>query len=425
MSKNLDLSIGLLIALVGFPQISETIYTPALPAVAASLSANIQMVEATLTIYFFGFALGVLLWGAISDFCGRRLAMFFGLVIYGIGTLACGKSGSVEVLLAWRFVQAFGASVGSVITQTIIRDAFNGTERAKLFSVMSGALAFSPALGPVLGGFISEFMGWRANFWVLALIAGMLLMWSFFKLPETRPMHIVRPNIIQTGDLINRMMRTGTLWGHVLLIGSTNGILFGFYQEAPFVFIDQMGMRPTVYGLFGLLIAAATILAARFSYRKINKYSADTIIQWGSFSLLVGSLLFTAIVVAGAFNSDVMGMGIVYVALLMIFFGIGLIIPNSLSMALKPYQQAVGTAGSIFGGCYYCFIAGNTWLMSVLHNGTALPLPLYMTALSMIIIVGTWIIRKKLSNTDHDSKAQEQKHYPNNNLDGSECHFVR
>ncbi len=82
-----NISVALLIALVGFPQISETIYTPALPNVANGLQASAYMVETTLSIYFLGFALGVLLWGTISDWSGRRKAMLMGIIIYGIGTL--------------------------------------------------------------------------------------------------------------------------------------------------------------------------------------------------------------------------------------------------------------------------------------------------------------------------------------------------
>lgn len=86
------LSISLLIALVGFPQISKTIYTPALP-LATGLQASAYMVEATLSIYFLGFALGVLLWGTISDWGGRRNAMLLGIIVYGIGTLGCANVG--------------------------------------------------------------------------------------------------------------------------------------------------------------------------------------------------------------------------------------------------------------------------------------------------------------------------------------------
>lgn len=387
------LSIRLLIALVGFPQISETIYTPALPNVASGLLASASMVEMTLAIYFLGFAVGVLLWGTISDWCGRRNAMLIGLLVYGIGTLGCANVASVEALLAWRFLQAFGASVGSVITQTILRDSYDGAERTKLFSVMSGALAFSPAIGPVLGGFISEFLGWRANFWALAILALGLSIWSFFLLPETRTAHSKRLSIKKICHLFSEMIRSRVLWGHILLIGATNGVLFGFYQEAPFVFIEQLGMQPSYYGLFGLLIAAATILAARISYRQSNRFSAQFIIQCGAACVFVGGFIFILTVMMGIFDLKAIGSAIAILTLFLIFFGIGLIIPNSLSQALKPYQIAAGTAGSIFGGCYYCLIAGCTWLMSILHNGTALPLPLYITMLGLVIACGSQMIR--------------------------------
>ncbi|MDP1881060.1 MAG: multidrug effflux MFS transporter [Parachlamydiaceae bacterium] len=388
------LSIALLIALVGFPQISETIYTPALPNVASGLQTTAYMVEATLSIYFLGFALGVLLWGTISDWFGRRFAMLVGIIVYGIGTLGCANVESVEALLAWRFIQAFGASVGSVITQTILRDAYNGVERTKLFSVMSGALAFSPALGPVLGGVISEFFGWRANFWVLMILAICLTLWSFLSLPETRPGNIQRLSRNKISLLFVDMIKNRTIWGHILLIGATNGILFGFYQEAPFVFIEQLGMKPSFYGLFGLLIATSTVLAAKISYRQSTRFSAQSIINCGAACVFVGGFLFTFIVLTGIFHLKMIGVALTILTLFSIFFGIGLIIPNSLSHALKSYQTSAGAAGSIFGGLYYILIAGFTWVMSVIHNGTALPLPFYITFLGLIIIIGSQIIQQ-------------------------------
>ncbi|MCE5318168.1 MAG: multidrug effflux MFS transporter [Parachlamydia sp.] len=399
---NKKLPIGLLIALIGFPQISETIYTPALPSVASGLMTSASLVEMTLAIYFVGFAIGVLLWGTISDRFGRRNAMLMGLLVYGIGTLGCASSASVEALLAWRFIQAFGASAGSVVTQTMLRDAYEGAERTKLFSVMSGALAFSPAIGPLLGGYISEYLGWRANFWVLALLAVVLVIWTFMALPETRPARLATLSLYKIGQLFRDMMCSNALWGHILLIGAANGILFGFYQEAPFVFIEQLGLKPSTYGLFGLLIAAATLLAARISYRQSSPH---LLIPIGAVCVLAGALIFILPVLIGVFEHKVLGITIALFTLFLIFFGIGLIIPNSLSQALKPYQAAAGTAGSIFGGCYYCFIAGCTWFMSVLHNGTALPLPLYMTMAAVVIVCGSCMIR--LNTKQHCMKLSD------------------
>jgi Bcr/CflA subfamily drug resistance transporter len=389
------LSICLLIALVGLPQISETIYTPALPDVTGNLKTTAYLVEATLTIYFLGFALGVLVWGAISDRIGRKPAMLIGISLYGIATIICGQSNSIETLLTWRFFQAFGASVGSVITQTILRDAYDGTERAKLFSIMSGALAFSPAIGPLLGGFITQYFGWRVNFILLSIFAGILLIWTFFSLKETRPQKTVPLSISQLKTLTLSMLSSKQLWGHILLISGTNGILFGFYQEAPFVFIEQLKLSPSTYGCFGLLIAGATIVASRLSYHKSHDLSSSLLIRLGSLCIFCGGILFTSLAVSRALSLGQVGLLCAILALFLIFFGIGLIIPNSLSVALKSYQMAAGTAGSIFGSCYYSLIALCTWFMGILHNGTELPLPSYITFIAVVILFGSYMSQEQ------------------------------
>lgn len=392
--KGQKLSVALLIFLVAMPQVSETIYTPALPNVAHGLNTSDSLAEATLAIYFIGFALGVLLWGTISDRTGRRSAMVSGMLIYIVATLACGFSTTITALLGWRFLQAFGISVGSVITQTIMRDSYEGTERTKLFALICGATAFSPALGPIMGGVISEWWGWRANFLLLAFVALILIFWTFRALPETRPVDCRPSSMKQINSLLRAMTSSSALWGHALLIGATNSILFGFYQEAPFIFIEQLKMQPSHYGCFGLLIASTSLLSARFCYRYSTKFAPENLISVGAILVLIGSLLMTLSAATGLFDSIATAIPCAIFTLFLIFFGVGLVIPNSLSQALKPYNLAAGTAGSIFGGGYYCFIALCTWSMSEIHNGTALPLPLYMTAMGLVLTVASLMVRQ-------------------------------
>lgn len=386
---NKSISITLLIALVGFPQISETIYTPALPNVAADLSASAHMVESTLATYFAGFALGVLIWGAFSDWSGRKTAMLLGILIYGIGTIACGATTSVEALLSWRFVQAFGASVGSVITQTIIREYYDDQLRAKLFALVSGVLAFSPAIGPVIGGFISETWGWRVNFSLLAILAFILIVWTWLSLPETRPEHSKLRSREDVLPVIAMMFSSKTLWGHILLIAATNGIIFGFYQEAPFIFIELLGISPTHYGLIGVLITLSGLAAAMFSY---SQKSPQTMISLGALVVMFAAAVLTGFI-GEIFNSGIFGLMFAAISLFFIFFGIGLIIPNSLSIALKPYKEMAGTAGSVFGGSYYMLISAFTWLLSWMHDGTALPLPIYIFAEGILLVIASQMIK--------------------------------
>lgn len=92
MEKNIEtkkINLALLVCLVGFPQISETIYTPSLTEIATSYGVSLNLAQMTLSIYFLAFAVGVFFWGVSSDFLGRRKAMNFGIFIYILGCFVC------------------------------------------------------------------------------------------------------------------------------------------------------------------------------------------------------------------------------------------------------------------------------------------------------------------------------------------------
>jgi len=389
--NKITIGLSLIFGLVSLPQISETIYTPALPEVAKGLAASAQAVEATLSMYFLGFAFGVFIWGICSDLIGRRQTMILGLIIYIVSCVGCLMSQSIHILLAWRLLQAVGASVGSVVSQTMLRDVYDGKKRAKIFALISAALSLSPAIGPVIGGLLSGGLGWRSNFAFLIILGIILTLWAFWKLPETRPEHVEIPGRKAYGDLCRRMFSSITLWGHVLLIGATNGIIFCFYQEAPFIFIDQMGLSPGVYGLLGLVVASATIVSAKLSYRLSGWYAPESLITVGAFTATSGGMALILMQQLGLFQFH--GLIYIVIGLFTTFVGVGLIIPNSLSIALKNFQDLVGTAGSIFGALYYLVIALATWGMSILHDGSALPLPMYLTFLGLLLLVGSFFVQ--------------------------------
>lgn len=198
MEKNIEsnkkINLILLICLVGFPQISETIYTPSLTEIAQHYDITLNLVQMTLSIYFLAFAFGVFFWGVSSDFIGRRKAMILGILVYIVGSAICFTSHNINMLFIGRFVQAFGASTGSVTTQTILRDNYHGIERHVLFSKISAALAFSPAVGPFIGGFIGQYAGFRTVFLSL-IIMDMILFFLEFK-QFTRNKIIYHPHSI-------------------------------------------------------------------------------------------------------------------------------------------------------------------------------------------------------------------------------------
>ena len=359
-------SLLLFIILVGFPQISETIYTPSLPDIARHLGASNSMIQLTLSVYFLGFAFGVFCWGRLSDSIGRRPAMLWGILVYAIGCLGCYLSGSVQWLLVCRFIQAFGASVGSVVTQTILREHFDGTRRHEMFAQISAALAFTPAIGPLIGGWIDQSLGFRAVFFTLVAISVAIWSYTWTSLPESRVESTVKISILA---VTRRLLTDRRVWGFGFLIGATNGILFSYYAEAPFIFIKFFHMSPGVFGFFGILVALSSIWGAMLSRRMLIRLQAEQIIMRGSIISMVGAISLTVLAVIGI-KATLSDLVLILISIFILLLGIGMTIPNCLSLALIQYGDVLGTAGAIFGLGYYVIVSLITSGMSLLHNGS-------------------------------------------------------
>lgn len=139
------LSLWLAVALMMFPQIVETIYSPALTGIAIAFHVNAEQASQTLSLYFFAFAFGVVFWGRMCDTLGRRPTILAGLLLYGVASIGALFVTHFYLLLLMRMLSAFGAAVGSIGTQTAMRDCYQGHELSKVFSIMGIALAISPA----------------------------------------------------------------------------------------------------------------------------------------------------------------------------------------------------------------------------------------------------------------------------------------
>lgn len=390
ITSSTRLSFVLICLLIGFPQISETIYTPSLPSIAQDLSVSAHWVEWTLSIYFIGFALGVGYWGTLADKIGRRPVMLFGIFLYCLATLGCYLSTNIAVLLLCRALQALGASVGSVITQTMIRDTFTGKERSRLFSLIGIPLSLAPALGPVCGSWLDALFNWRANFATLLLMGITILLISAKRLPETRPQHLLSSTEVNLTRLSLQMCRDKKVLGCAALIAGINGILFSFYGEAPFVLMELMGLSANHYGWVGLAIALGGLLGSLLSHRLHRHFSSEQIIGIGCLLMLVGSSLMVILAYNDLYTLNNLWsgtMGLLISMFITIFGGMGLAIPNLMSIALSDYQAVVGRAGSIFGFGYYVLVALFTALMGGLHNGTVFPMPWYFLGLSLVMAV--------------------------------------
>ncbi len=400
MSRNLTVPLWIIVLIVALPQLSETIYTPSLPALAASYDVSDKIAQYTLTVFLIGFAFGVLGWGRFSDRYGRKPGLYLGLILYMLASIGCYMSTNIEFLLFMRFLQAIGASVGSVLGQAIARDAIKPEDRGRAFSTVSMAMAFAPALGPVIGGLIINYTNWNMVFIMLFVLAAFIFIQVASFLPETNPTIGVdsdRPSFL---TCFKKMSKDPHVLGFGCLVGGVNGILFGYFAEAPFFFIDTLSLSPSLFGMSAFWICLPLALGGMISKSMHNKnYSSNQIIFYGLWGIIFSSLFFFGLTYSGMISVNNKTIAVL-ISLLFInatMVSITMIVPNCLSQALQNYGNFAGTAASLFGFYYYLLISAMTSLMSYLHNGSLYALPFYMLILGagMMLVFRTTIYSDK------------------------------
>ena len=347
-------SLWLMVVMLMFPQIVETIYSPALSSIAQSFTVSDSQAAQTLSVYFLAFAIGVVVWGVIADKLGRRPTMIIGLCIYGCAALVAMLTESFTTVMVARALSAFGIAVGSVVTQTMLRDAFSGEELGKVFSIMGMGYSISPVLGMLLGGQLTAVGGHHYVFLTLFAMALVLFLFNLFKLPETQS----KKQPLQIGSLVVRMLHDSQIWLSALLIASYNIALFSYYQLGSFTFLE-LGLGSEQFGYSGVALGFGSFLGSYLNKSLLSK-------KVSQLSMLKVSALLLTLGAVGVYT--VLDTIWFVVPMILVVMSFGIAIPNLLSVALVDYKLQVGSAGALFGLMYYLLIGTGLALAGEVQN---------------------------------------------------------
>jgi len=165
--------------------LDNTVVNTAIPTISVELQASISELQWVIDAYTLALAGLLLLGGSIGDRFGRKRFMIVGLLIFGAGAVGAALSTDITTLIAMRAVQGAGAALILPATLSIITDVFERGERARAIGVWSGVGALGIGLGPAVGGYLVDGLGWSAVFWMhLPVIALTLIGMAF--VPESR-----------------------------------------------------------------------------------------------------------------------------------------------------------------------------------------------------------------------------------------------
>jgi EmrB/QacA subfamily drug resistance transporter len=299
--------------------IDGSILNVALPAIRAGTGAGAADVQWVVNIYTLPLAALILLGGALGDHQGRRRWLVIGTALFGIGSLACALSGSLEPLLGGRALQGIGAGLLLPNSLSLLNGAYEGEARGQAIGTWAAAGAISAAIAPLIGGWLVEHAGWPSIFYInlpfaVAAIAVALTRVEDVKEPERARLDLVGAALATLG--LGAATYGLTLWSQTFKLSqvATTTLVIGVALLIAFILwelrLKEKAMMPLVlfenrcfsslnlmtfllYGAFGgamLLIPYVLIEAGGYSPIQAGLSLLPLSILMGLASPLMGKL---------------------------------------------------------------------------------------------------------------------------------------
>ena len=384
VSVRLALVLGLLSAIGPF---AIDMYLPALPQIGASLGAQIDAVQASLTAFFLALGVGQLLYGPVSDMWGRKKPLYLGLAVFVLASIGCALAPDIETLVALRFLQGLGAAAGMAIPRAVVRDLYTGHAAARMMSLLMLVFSVSPILAPLAGSGVIAVTSWRGVFWVVAVAAVLGMVAVARALPETRlPEQRLSSNVSGALRAYGKLLRDWHYLGLVFIGACAMAGFFVYLAGSPFVFINHYGLTATQYSLAFGLNAFAFIGAAQFNGALGQRFGLVPVVKvaaTGSGLVMVAMLAYYLL--GGDQLAVLMGLYFVASALM------GLVIPTTSVLALEAHGAIAGTASALLGTLQMLMGAVAMQVVGVFSNGQPLPMVTGMAIGALCGVALTWV----------------------------------
>ena len=368
-----------LVLLTALSVLSLNMFLPSLKQIAVDFEVDYALASVALGGYLAISSVLQLIMGPVSDKVGRRPVMLVGLVIFVIASLGCVWATDIWVFLGFRMLQG-GIIAGMVLSRAVVRDIAPPQEAARLLAVMGTAMALAPLLGPVLGGFLDEWFGWRATFVAFVLMGVVMLAITWADLSETN----LAPSASFTAQFraYPELVRSGLFWAYCVCLVFSVGGFYAFLGGAPAVAEQVFGLTPAAVGLGMGSISGGFMAGNIVSTRMAPRWGIGRLMITGRWVALVGPLGALALIAAGAVNPYVMFGGAILVGL-----GNGLTLPGANAGVMSVAPRLAGSASGLSGALT---VAGGAVLTSAVGAAVTGSWGIYalLGAMAMTSLIG-------------------------------------
>ncbi|MBK9695982.1 MAG: multidrug effflux MFS transporter [Propionibacteriaceae bacterium] len=366
----------------GIAPLATDMYVPAFPVVGADLAATASQVQLTLTTFFVGMALGQLVGGPVSDARGRRRPLLVSLVVLTAASVACALAPSIGWMLAARFVQGLAGGWAMVTARAVVVDLARGAGLVRSLNLVAGVGGIAPIVGPLLGGVILQFSGWRVSFWIVAALGAAMVLAVLASVPESLPeARRHRGGLVDLVRPVREVVSHRRFVAFLIVNALSMGVIFAYVATSAFILQTMNGLTPIEYSLDfaanAVGLAAATLLAAHLA----GRVRTETIIGIGvaltgaaGLALLVGALWLE------------LPLWLAIVAFFVLMSAQGFIGPNAGALASDAVPHQPGTGSAVLGFLQWTMAGLIAPLTGIGGDTNAVPMAVIILALTGVSV---------------------------------------
>lgn len=361
--SNVRFFLPLLSAIIAITPFAIDTYLPAMKQIADYLNTDMSAMQLSVSLFLGGYALGLLLFGALADAIGRRPVMLFGLAGYGLCSLGLAYSESIFSFLLLRLLQAVIGAAATVPVAGYVKSIY-GDNMAKGMSYVSMILMAAPMIAPTVGVLLMGLGHWHFIFYAMCGYALVVFLLAFIKLPKVPAKPLQHSLLYTLFHSYKVVLGEKAVRRNIFIVGLATLPFFGYLTTVSFIYLEYYGVSEQMFGILFAVNICGFLIGSFSNTRLVPRHGSAALVKVGLVLIICFGLALFLVNLWQWHLYWTVGLLSCFLASIVIFSS------NNDALIVLHFKEQTGTATGVIGVLRFGSGAVAGPILAVLHDGT-------------------------------------------------------